>query len=163
MLTSPPPLEFLIKIRKFYAFSIIPFTFWGSWVQTEAFIKKVDIFHKWLGIGGARLSNKSYKKECFYFWQYVLWPPPSPTFVKKLFHLNFLTWGWPPSLLFGQCPQIYCFLFFFCEDTPKGKNFYCLKIIGRLLITGNLQKKTQYICGHCPCKEGGRSTPCQRI
>ena len=51
----------------------------------------------------ARLSNKSYKIEWFYFWQYVLWPPPSPTFVKNSFIFNFLTWGWPPSLLFGQC------------------------------------------------------------
>jgi len=25
------------------------------------------IFHKWLGIDWARLSNKSYKIECFYF------------------------------------------------------------------------------------------------
>ena len=58
-----------------------------------------------------RLSTKSYKIECFYFWQYVVWPPPSPTFVKKLFHLNFLTWGWPPSLLHGHCPQIYWFFF----------------------------------------------------
>ena len=44
----------------------------------------------------ARLSNKSYKIEWFYFWQYVLWPPPSPTFVKNSFLFNFLTWGWPP-------------------------------------------------------------------
>ena len=28
-------------------------------------------------------SNKLYKIECFKFWQYVLWPPPSPTFVKN--------------------------------------------------------------------------------
>ena len=39
--------------------------------------------------GWARLSNESYKIECFYFWQYVLWPPPSPTFVKKSFLFNF--------------------------------------------------------------------------
>ena len=50
-----------------------------------------------------RQSNKLYKIECFNFWQYVLWPPPSPTFVKNSFLFNFLKWGWPPPLLFGQC------------------------------------------------------------
>ena len=39
----------------------------------------------------ARLSNKSYKIECFYFWQYVLWPPPFPTFV--------ISFDLPPSYL----------------------------------------------------------------
>ena len=40
-------------------------------------------------LGWATLSNKSYKIECFYFWQCVVWPPPSPTFVKKSFLFNF--------------------------------------------------------------------------
>ena len=51
-----------------------------------------------------RQSNKLYKIECFNFWQYVLWPPPSPTFVKKSFLFNFLKWGWPPpSYLDNVC------------------------------------------------------------
>ena len=61
-----------------FTFSIILITFWGSRVRqkdTES-------------LGWARLSDKSYKIECFYFWQYVLWPPTSPTFVKKSFHFN---------------------------------------------------------------------------
>ena len=62
------------------------------------------------------------KIECFYIWQYVVWPPPSPTFVKNLFHLNFLTWGWPPSLLNGQCQQIYCF--FLRLPLSKLEQFY---------------------------------------
>ena len=45
----------------------------------------------------------SYKIECYYLWQNVLWPPPYPTFVRKLFLFNFLKWGWPSSLQFGQC------------------------------------------------------------
>ena len=63
----------------------------------------------------ARLSNKSYKIEWFYFWQYVLWPPPSPTFVKNSFLFNFLTWGWPPpSYLDNVCK----YTVFFLDGTP---------------------------------------------
>ena len=56
---------------------------------------KVDIFHKWLGIGWTRLSNKSYKMEYFYFWQYVLWSPPSATF----FHFFEMGLTSPPPIL----------------------------------------------------------------
>ena len=30
-----------------------------------------------------------------------LWPTPSPLFVKNFFCDLFLTWGWPPPLLYG--------------------------------------------------------------
>ena len=105
------------QLSKGQSFYRIPQEIWltlsrftGRQEKKDALIEGILKITLW-----ARLSSKSYKIQCFYFWQCVMWPPPSLTYVKKLSHLNFLTWGWPPSLLFGQCQQIYCF---FLDVTP---------------------------------------------
>ena len=111
------------QLSKGQSFYRIPQEIWltlsrftGRQEKKDALIEGILKITLW-----ARLSTKSYKIQCFYFWQCVMWPPPSLTYVKKLSHLNFLTWGWPPpSILFGKCPQISCFFF---EGTSK-KNLY---------------------------------------
>ena len=79
------------EILGFETYSLnYPYYFRGTDRKTQSPFKWIFLIEGILQIPlWARLSNKSYKIECFYFWQYVFWPPPSPTFVKKLSHLNF--------------------------------------------------------------------------
>ena len=71
----------------------------------------MDIFHNWFGIGWTRLSNKSYKIDYLYFWQYVCDSlPPLPLSKNHFFFLFF--WNWvdlPPSLLDNVFKYTVCF------------------------------------------------------
>ena len=116
MLTSLPPLKIFDKNHEILGFETYNLYYPYYFLRVRGTDRKTQSPFKWIFlIEGilqiplwARLSNKSYKIECFYFWQYVLWPPPSPTFVKKLFLFNFLKWGWPPSLIIWTM-SLYCF------------------------------------------------------
>ena len=79
----------------------------------------MDIFHNWFGIGWTRLSNKSYKIECLYFWQNVCDSlPPLPLSKNHFFLIFWNEVDLPPSLL----DNVFKYTGFFLEITPLGKN-----------------------------------------